>query len=324
MQPPEDSPPPPQIPQNLMRRRKQLYRLRRRRYLLADLAPVPEHRETTPTTRPNREETPRELPPATHSPDDREQWRERATKAEEYAGTLRAELLSMRSRLAGLEDSLQRHKHEIEDKNRFIDEARRILDDAKAQITKTHAEMESQRKRLQREKDDMRQHAAEEILRLLFSPLDHFGIAVDQFNAGGSAEALSQGLLMVHREMIGVLEQAGLNTIYPVGELFDPHLHDAVAAIHDQSRQDGIVLQVLRPGYSLKGKLLRPAMVAVNKTEDSAEKNQIHEHIDESGVPAPPTRPEPPTPPKHDRKSTESQFDPIEKARRMLETKSDS
>ncbi len=127
------------------------------------------------------------------------------------------------------------------------------------------ADLENQRRRHQKEKDDIRKLATEDLMGELLQPMDHFVLALQSLDSASEVSAVRQGIEMIHRELVGVLARSGLEEINPVGQPFDPAQHEAVATEKDSSKGDGEILQVMRPGWSLRGKVLRPAMVKVNK-----------------------------------------------------------
>jgi len=126
------------------------------------------------------------------------------------------------------------------------------------------AEIDNQRRRHQKEKEDQRKFAAEEIMRELIQPLDHFGLALQSLATAPDVNSVRTGVEMIHRELLGVLRSAGLEEIRAEGP-FDPALHEAVATGSDPSKPEGSVLEALRSGWSLRGRVLRAAMVRVNR-----------------------------------------------------------
>lgn len=127
------------------------------------------------------------------------------------------------------------------------------------------ADHENFRKRVAREKDELRQYAASRVLEDLFPVLDNLGLglaAADQPNA--SVQTLKEGVAMVQTQLKSTLEQHGLKEINPVAQAFDAHQHEALAQQPSAEVAEGIVLNVIRVGYSLNGRLLRPASVVVS------------------------------------------------------------
>jgi len=127
------------------------------------------------------------------------------------------------------------------------------------------ADHENFRKRVAREKDELRQYAASRVLEDLLPALDNLGLglsAADQPNA--TVKSLKEGVAMVQTQLKSTLEQHGLKEINPVGQTFNAHQHEALAQQPSAEVAEGIVLNVIRVGYSLNGRLLRPASVVVS------------------------------------------------------------
>jgi molecular chaperone GrpE len=129
-------------------------------------------------------------------------------------------------------------------------------------LLRKQAELENFRKRTQREKEELRQHAAEDLIRSLLPTLDAFERALQQRDPA-VPEAYYQGLELIYREFREVLGRAGLTVIDTAGQLFDPHLHQAVETVNAPGRREHEIVEELQHGYKLKNKLLRPAIVKV-------------------------------------------------------------
>jgi len=127
------------------------------------------------------------------------------------------------------------------------------------------ADHENFRKRVAREKDELRQYAASRVLEDLLPVLDNLGLglaAAEQPNA--SVKTLREGVAMVQTQLKSALEQHGLKEINPAGQPFDAHQHEALSQAPSAEVAEGDVLQVIRVGYSLNGRLLRAASVVVS------------------------------------------------------------
>ncbi len=129
-------------------------------------------------------------------------------------------------------------------------------------LLRKQAEMENFRKRTQKEKDDVRQYAAENLVRSLLPTLDGFERALLHRDHAVPA-AFYQGMELIYRELYGVLERAGLSPIDTAGQVFDPYLHQAVETVNAPDRREHEIVEELQRGYRLKNKLLRPAIVKV-------------------------------------------------------------
>jgi molecular chaperone GrpE len=129
-------------------------------------------------------------------------------------------------------------------------------------LLRKQAEMDNFRKRTQKEKEELRQHAAEELIRSLLPTLDGFERALGHRDDSVPG-AFYQGLELIYRELREVLARAGVTPIETSGQLFDPHLHQAVETVDAPGRREHEIVQEMQRGYRLKNKLLRPAIVKV-------------------------------------------------------------
>lgn len=144
-----------------------------------------------------------------------------------------------------------------------IAEIARERDDFRELAQRVQADFENYRKRMLREQTDKMERANEGLIEQLLSVVDSFDLALA--NLSEADEKVSKGVELVYAELVGVLEKAGLERIDALGKPFDPHEHEAVA----QEDGDGepVVCDILRSGYRLKGRVLRPATVRVTRAE---------------------------------------------------------
>ncbi|MDX2186597.1 MAG: nucleotide exchange factor GrpE [Opitutaceae bacterium] len=127
------------------------------------------------------------------------------------------------------------------------------------------ADMENLRKRVVREKDELRQFAAGRVLEDLLPVLDNLGLGLSAAKApNADLKNLVGGISMVLEQLKGALANHGLKDIHPQGRPFDPNLHEAISSQASSETPEGSVLQVVRTGYLLNGRLLRPASVIVS------------------------------------------------------------
>jgi len=142
-----------------------------------------------------------------------------------------------------------------------IDALERERDDLRDTTQRLQADFENYRKRVLREQTALVERAAEGIVEQLLPVLDSFELALANLDSDADPERVRKGIELVHAELLGVLERAGLEPIAARGEPFDPNEHEAV--MHDDGDGDPRVGDVLRTGWRLKGRVLRPAMVKV-------------------------------------------------------------
>jgi molecular chaperone GrpE len=137
------------------------------------------------------------------------------------------------------------------------------------------ADMENLRRRTVREKDEIRQFAAGRVLEDLLSVLDNLGFGLAAAKApNADLKTLVGGISMVADQLKNVLGQHGLKEINPAGQAFDPNLHESIAAQPSADVAEGLVAQVVRIGYTLNGRLLRPASVIVSSGPATKEGNK--------------------------------------------------
>ncbi|HTZ22041.1 MAG TPA: nucleotide exchange factor GrpE [Opitutaceae bacterium] len=127
------------------------------------------------------------------------------------------------------------------------------------------ADLENYRKRTVREKDELRQYAATRVLEDLLPVLDNLALGLAAAKqTGAEMKGLIGGVEMVMTQLKAALANHGLVEINPAGQAFDPHRHQAISHQPSADIPAEHVLTVVRPGYTLNGRLLRPASVIVS------------------------------------------------------------
>ena len=123
------------------------------------------------------------------------------------------------------------------------------------------ADFDNYRKRVAREQVEWTSRANERLLNELLPVLDDLERALEAAAEHEEAK-LEEGVRLVHRSLLGLVERHGLSEIETEGA-FDPHVHEALLAQPREGAEEGSVLQVLQKGYRLGDKVLRPARVIV-------------------------------------------------------------
>jgi molecular chaperone GrpE len=178
------------------------------------------------------------VPDEPFTPDDR---REVAVSEEEAAAS-------------ELEADLAKLSQTESERDEYLDTLRRV-----------QAEFENYRKRVIKEQTALVDRATSGLVEQLLPVLDSFELALKNLDWAGSdeIESVRKGLELVYGELLGVLEKAGLSRIEAEGKPFDPNVHEAV--MQEDGDGEPVVTDVLRTGYTLKGRVLRPAMVKVTR-----------------------------------------------------------
>jgi molecular chaperone GrpE len=127
------------------------------------------------------------------------------------------------------------------------------------------ADYDNFKRRAVKDRQDAEKFRSQSLLSDLLPVLDNFERALSVEAKSDEAVSLLKGLEMVRTTLLEAVKREGLEEIKAIGESFDPHIHQAVMQEKDDNAEPGTVLQELQKGYSLKGRVLRPAMVKVNE-----------------------------------------------------------
>ena len=130
-------------------------------------------------------------------------------------------------------------------------------------LARLQAEFDNYRKRAAKENADYRDYAVSDAARSLLPVVDSFTLALK--NAAGKPEDLRKGVELIFKQLQDVLQKLNIERVPAQGEPFDPRVHEAIEMVETDAAPDHHVLEELQPGYRIKGRLLRPAMVRVAK-----------------------------------------------------------
>lgn len=136
------------------------------------------------------------------------------------------------------------------------------------------ADLDNHRRRTIREKEELRQFAASKVLEDLLPVIDNLGLGLAAAKApNADLKTLVGGISMVAEQLKSSLANHGLKEVNPVGQPFDPNLHEAISQQPSVDVAEGSVATVVRTGFTLNGRLLRPASVIVS-TGPATEQSQ--------------------------------------------------
>ncbi len=131
------------------------------------------------------------------------------------------------------------------------------------------AELDNFRKRTARMRADVREETLRDVLLQVAPVLDNMRRALDQETQ--DVDALKQGIELTYAQLNGALDGYGLKPIEAVDQRFDPNVHEAMLEVEDAEREPGTVIQEMEKGYTLNGKVVRPARVIVSKAPSEGE-----------------------------------------------------
>ena len=145
-----------------------------------------------------------------------------------------------------------------------LESVRQERDDLQDRLLRTAAEFDNYRKRTDRERRELTDAVAADLIRDLLPVVDDLERALAASD-GTTDPALRSGVELIHRQITEVLRRRGAEAFESVGRDFDPSWHEALASEPADGRRDGEIVQEIRRGYRIGSRLLRPALVRVAK-----------------------------------------------------------
>jgi molecular chaperone GrpE len=135
-------------------------------------------------------------------------------------------------------------------------------------LLRKQAEFENYKKRTDREKSDFMQFASADLMKELLNVLDSLELALKNAATQSGGQNMLRGFELIYKQIQDTLARFGLKPIEAKGAKFDPHFHQAVSTQATDEVEENTVLEEMRKGYLLNGRLLRPAMVSVAAKKD--------------------------------------------------------
>ncbi len=143
---------------------------------------------------------------------------------------------------------------------------RNLVDNYKSILARMQIDFNNFRKRVERDRELERAMASERIIKELLPVLDNLEHAIEASSNSGDGSGVLQGVKMIFKQFLSVLSKEGLEVIPTVGRDFDPSVHEAVEVVKvGNDEEDGKVISEIRKGYTLAGRVIRPALVKVGK-----------------------------------------------------------
>ena len=142
--------------------------------------------------------------------------------------------------------------------------------DLKDKLLRTLADMENLRRRTEREVQDARAYAVTGFARDLLGVADNLRRALESLGVHGhegldaTTKLMVEGVELTERELVKTLDKHGVKKLDPLGQKFDPNMHQAMFEAPDPTHAKGHVVTVVQTGYAISGRVLRPALVGVS------------------------------------------------------------
>lgn len=146
-----------------------------------------------------------------------------------------------------------------------IEKLEKTAFEAQDKALRAHAEVENIRRRAERDVAGAHKYALEKFVKELLPVLDSMGQALHHSHDNEAAQAIHEGVNMTMTMLLGVLNRMGVEEIDPLNQPFNPELHEAMSMLESADVAPDTVIQVFQKGYSLNGRLVRPARVIVSK-----------------------------------------------------------
>lgn len=164
------------------------------------------------------------------------------------------------------EENYSNPEENLEQEN-FQEELEKKCFQLEDQLKRSIADYQNLLRRTQQEREQMRLYAAEPVILALIPALDNFYYALKSFNnQSPEGEQFLSSLKMMWNNLASSLEQIGCKLLDPIGQNYDPIFHEAVGKLASNS-PEGTILEVFRPGYVLRDRVLKPAQVVVASAE---------------------------------------------------------
>jgi molecular chaperone GrpE len=125
------------------------------------------------------------------------------------------------------------------------------------------AEFANYRRRVERERETSQQNITGNIVRRYLEVVDDLERALKNRPNEGDGAAWAEGIELIYRKMLNLIEAEGVQPMEAEGQLFDPNLHEAISHEDDPDRESGEIIEVIKSGYTLGDRVLRPALVRV-------------------------------------------------------------
>jgi molecular chaperone GrpE len=184
-----------------------------------------------------------------------------ATNDEEH---LHEEAEELRKETAEGSPEVAEHDH--------VAELEKQLEEAKSKALYAAAEVQNVRRRMEKDVSDARAYATTAFARDMLAIKDHLDRALaavgEDLRADKTAAQFLAGIESTARELESVFSRHGIERVPSIGEALDPHRHQAMIEIPTNDAEPGTIVEEMQPGYMMKDRLLRPALVAVAKKAD--------------------------------------------------------
>ena len=204
------------------------------------------------------------------------------------------------------EESQNKDDQNLKDENSELSEDRQVLEEnekkeeeeqlspedeianLKDKVARTFAEMENQRRRFEKEKDEAFEYGGFSFARETLNLLDNLERSKQTLESDESIKdkitlkKLIDHIDIINKDMISIFKKNNIEPIKAINEKLDPNLHQAMMEVEDDTKDQGTIVQEIQKGFMMKDRLLRPSLVAVSKKKvEEKQNNQKDKEIEE-------------------------------------------
>ena len=182
------------------------------------------------------------------------------------------------------------NKEEIENDERNSENEKKVeltseekLIETEDKLTRSYAELENQRRRYEKEKEEAYEFGGMALAKECLNLTDNLersklSIINDESLEKNNKDKIIEHLDIIYKDVLSIFKKNQINEISALGEKLDPNKHQAMLEIEDSEKEQGIIVQEIQKGFTLKGRLLRPSLVGVSKKpQKNQEKQQKNE-----------------------------------------------
>ncbi|WP_068267462.1 nucleotide exchange factor GrpE [Caviibacter abscessus] len=156
-------------------------------------------------------------------------------------------------------------QNQVDETEEKIKALEKEVSDLKAAYSIKLADFQNYTKRKDKEFEEFKKYACESLIIKVIDSLDTLTLAKTSADKAKDFESLSSGIDMIIKNIQIALNDEGVEEINAINEKYDPYIHYAVATENNEEIENEVVTDVLQKGYKLKGKVIRPSMVKINK-----------------------------------------------------------
>ena len=179
------------------------------------------------------------------------------------------------------ETNSENKEHETSEKN-----SEEVILELEDKLTRTFAEMENQRRRFEKEKDEAYEYGGFAFAKEALTLLDNLERSKQILNNdetlknSDSLKKFMDHFDIINKDLISVFSKNNIKPIISIGKKLDPNFHQAMMEIEDDEKEPGTIVQEIQKGFTIKDRLLRPSLVGVSKKKEKKDiKNEENKEI---------------------------------------------